>query len=406
MSAAPAPRPWVLLGALNALYLGFGSMGGLIQGGLPAVLRAEGLGIGAASAVYVLYLPFGLAFLWAPMVDRWRPLATLPRLGWIGLMQGLAVVLLLATALGQDLPRILLLALVFLVAAAMATMDIALDALAVALVPARLRPAAAACKMAALGLGAVFGGGVVVGLFGVLGWMPVFLLVAAWLVLTGLPVLALARAETAQPPEPVPRAGLRAALRQPALRARLLVITLISCLIFALSGLNRLMLIDLGATLEQVGWIAGTLGPVAMLAAAGAVPPVMRRAGSHGALALFLGVLLAASGALLAGWTGHRLWLAMAGTVLAGAAAAATLGVFTALLLGWARGPQPATDYAAFWGISRLTATLATMGAGQLVAVVGWPAFYAAGVAGLVIAIPLLRRALPLLDPDAANPSR
>ena len=136
----PAP---LLLVALNALYLGFGTMGGLLQGGLPAVLRAQGLGLGAASAAYAFYLPFGLAFLWAPLVDRRRmPWAT-PRIGWIIAMQCVAAALLLVASFGQALPLVVMVALMLAVAAALATMDIALDALAVGLVPPALRPAAA-----------------------------------------------------------------------------------------------------------------------------------------------------------------------------------------------------------------------------------------------------------------------
>ncbi len=72
---------------LSALYLGFGMTMGAIQSGLPTVLRAQGVSIGAAGWLYALYLPFGVAFLWSPLIDRWRPPVLTPRIGWIVPMQ-------------------------------------------------------------------------------------------------------------------------------------------------------------------------------------------------------------------------------------------------------------------------------------------------------------------------------
>ncbi|MGE0968631.1 hypothetical protein ACQFN5_00510 (plasmid) [Klebsiella sp. WOUb02] len=69
--------------AISALYIGFGMTMGLIQGGFPAIMRAQGMSLGAVGWLYALYLPLGMAFLWSPLVDRWRPPFLAVELAWI-----------------------------------------------------------------------------------------------------------------------------------------------------------------------------------------------------------------------------------------------------------------------------------------------------------------------------------
>lgn len=69
--------------------------------------------------------------------------------------------------------------------------------------------------------------------------------------------------------------------------------------------------------------------------------------------------------------------------------------ILSATTLGWARGNQPATDYAVLYGASRLIATVLLIGLANLVARIGWPIFYIGASIALVIATLLLRRILP-----------
>ena len=53
--------------AMGVLYVGFGVLAALLQGGLPPVLRARGLSVAQIGWTFALYLPIGLSFLWAPL---------------------------------------------------------------------------------------------------------------------------------------------------------------------------------------------------------------------------------------------------------------------------------------------------------------------------------------------------
>lgn len=380
--------------AISALYIGFGMTMGLIQGGFPAIMRAQGMSLGAVGWLYALYLPLGVAFLWSPLVDRWRPPFLAVELAWIVPMQLASALVVAGVALMQGADLRLLFAMGLFVAFAMATMDIALDALAVERIDSAWRPRAAACKLAALSIGAMIGGGAFVALFQRFGWATIFLCYAASLLLLIVPMLLVSRAKSAKAPLPaVPqqKASLRRLLRNPLQRRRLVLLTLTCCVIFPLSALNRLMLIDMQVSMEVIGGVVGTLGPVTMLITAGVAAPMMHRFGLPRTIWLFTALGIFALAAMATGYLLALPWLAIGGAVTMGAAVSGIYVVLSARILGWSRGEQPATDYATFYGVGRFVSTLATIGFAQMVALISWPLFYLCGALALLCVVALLR---------------
>lgn len=401
-SAPPSQTSQLLtLLGISALYIGFGMTMGLIQGGFPAIMRAQGMSLGAVGWLYALYLPLGVAFLWSPLVDRWHPPFLPPRLAWIVPMQALSALTVASVALLEGAPTGILFAMGLIVAFAMATMDIALDALAVEQIHPSWRPRAAACKLGALSVGAMIGGGAFVALFHLYGWAPIFLSYAACLMVLVLPMLLIVKEPH---PAGVPNnrqrhsASLGNMLRNPLQRKRLLLLTLTCCIIFPLAGLNRLMLIDLGVPMAQIGGIVGTLGPITMLITAGVSMPLMRRCGLAGALMVFTALGLLALAAMAAGFMFVQPVMAMSGAIAIGAAVSGIFVALSARILGWSSGAQPATDYATFYGVGRFVSTLATIAAAQMVSGMSWPLFYALGALALFIIVGLLRT--PMKEKD------
>ncbi len=393
---------WTLL-AMGSLYIGFGLAGGVIQGALPPILRAAGYSIGDVGWLFALYLPFGLTFLWASYVDRFSMPFLGKRTGWIIAMQSIAALALFAVANGEGLSAGTLFALGLVSVVFLATMDVALDALAVEQISPAWRPKAAATKLAALGIGGIIGGGLFVPLFDWLGWRDAFMFLGFAMLVIALPILSLVKKDreieqqksaAAAHVIKEARPSLLSMLRDRQLLYRLLVLTFACCVIFPLAGLNRIMLVDIGVPLERIGWIVGTLGPIAMMVAAVVSVPLMERCGLLRALYVFAGVCLIALLALLAGNIGRMELIAIAGaTILTGAVS----GMFVAMvtkIIGWADGDQPATDYAAYYGISRITSTLAMIAAAQFISLIGWPAFYLLGAISIPFVVLVLRNAL------------
>ncbi len=370
--------------ALNALYVGFGTILGTVQGGLPPILRQQGYAIGSVGLIYAFYLPFGLAFLWAHYIDRVRLPFLGHRTGWIVAMQAIAVCAILLVAFGSGFPVALLAALGLAATVAMATMDTALDALAVERISPDRRPLASGLKLAALSTGAMIGNGAFVVFFSRYGWTTSFVLLAAIMIALTLPILTIRERGAANEARPSEKASLVNVLRDAGRRRRLLLVTLVSCIIFPLAGLNRIMLVDLGVPLERIGWVVGTLGPVSMLLVSFVSMPLMSKAGLSAAFLTF-GILGVISVGLLsfASMSGNAS-LAIAGSIVTGAAVSGIYVTLMAKILGWAAGNQPATDYAAYYGISRLSSTVLTIAAAQVAATVDWSTFYGLGAAVLI----------------------
>lgn len=382
---------WRVLFAIGALYAGFGLMTALLQGGLPPILRARGMSMTHIAWTFALYLPLGLSFLWAPLIDRIRLPFLSPRIGWIVAAQAVAVAGLVAVAWQETAPLAVLFGLGLIIAMAVATMDLALDAMVVEMTGANTRPIAASLKLAALATGAMIGGGVFVGLLATLGWTATFSLAALLMALALVPAFGLAEDDRRLGQRhAVVDTRLYAAFRQPAMLLRLGGLVCIASLIFPLSALNRVMLVDLGVSLERIAWLVGTAQPLGLLAVSLCAAPLIRRLGERGAFLLFAVAGLVCLALMGFGYQAGAQAAGIAGAIGISAAVGGMVVVNASLMLVWAQGPQTATNYAVMFCGSRLAGIVATVLAGKLVAILGWSAFYALGAAGALLAAAVL----------------
>ncbi len=373
--------------AIGALYVGFGVMVGLLQGGLPPILRARGMSMDQIAWTFSLYLPIGLSFLWAPLVDRIRLPFLSPRIGWIVLSQLVAVAGLGVVAGSEHAALGLLFTWGLLIAVAVATMDLALDALAVEMTSEARKPMAASLKLAALATGSMLGGGVLVAVLERWGWGTTFTVVAVCMLLSLLPVLGLVHQEhhLNSTRTPVMQTRWFACLYQPKMRKCLALLVVCAGIIFPLSALNRVMLVDVGLSMERIGWLVGTLQPLGLLAVSVLATLLIRGLGHHKTLlwmALTGGLCVVL---LLIGYSFQLQAWAVVGTVGMSTVVGGLMVVYAALILAWSQGPQAATNYAVLFCATRLAGIVTSVLAGKLVAVIEWQAFYALGLMALLI---------------------
>ncbi|MGE0801973.1 MAG: MFS transporter [Lautropia sp.] len=394
-----------MLLAVALAYVSLGVILGFVQGGIAPVLRSEGIDLSAMRWVYALYLPFGVAFLWAPAVDSWRWPWFGRRTGWIIPLQWIAVLAIAVVACNPPgaVAWAVLLALGLVATAAAATMDVALDALTVESIPDRQRAAAAAAKVGGISLGSVLGGGVLVALYPQLEWGATMAIIAGIMALSGVPVLALVgrdRALSGQAPRR--RAHLMQALRKPGMTPRFVRLTLLVCTLLAIFNFNRLLLVDMGVSLERIGTVLGTIAPLANVAASGLAVLALRRLPLRRAAWLMAGISVAGAGTVWLGFATGDSALAIAGSVLTTAGAGALYVVLGGLILEWGAGEQAATDYALLYGLGRFIGTAALMILPGLIQTIGWSAFQgAAAIAFAASAWYFLR----LIPKTAARPS-
>lgn len=148
------------------------------------VLRDSGYSLVAIGATGVLFAPWALKFLWAPVVDRHGT-----RRRWLLTLQLLSAAVMLGLAT-LDLSTSLrwLLAGIAVVNLLSATQDVATDGLAVRLLGPRQRGVGNAIQVGAYRIGMIVGGGALLWLFSLAGWRLLFLTMAGLLLLTTVPV--------------------------------------------------------------------------------------------------------------------------------------------------------------------------------------------------------------------------
>ncbi|MBA3546990.1 MAG: MFS transporter [Nannocystis sp.] len=286
---------------LGSLYLAQGLPDGFFRQTLPVMLRREGVSLEGIGLATLLMLPWGLKFLWAPLVDRHGSPRFGRRRSWIVPLQvtAIATMLLLAQAEPQRGLAPLLCG-VLLINFVAATQDIAADGLAVALLRPEERGLGNGVQVAAYRLGMILSGGVLIVLFEQIGWSGCFYWMAGVSALAMLPVLA-TREPAAPPPER--DVGLLAGfLRQPGIGGWLLTIAAFKFGEAFATAMLRPMFVDRGISLVALGWITGTAGFIAGLVGAMVGGVFVGAYGRHRMLIIFgaLQAVAVASYALLA----------------------------------------------------------------------------------------------------------
>lgn len=395
-AVSPPQQSYIIL-TVGSVYVAFGILVALIQGGLPPVFRAKGLSVAQSSMVFLLYLPFGLSFLWSPLLDRFHPPILSKRLGWIVIMQAFVALALVIVAFSEQQSAIMLIITGFCISIAAATMDLALDAMTVEMVGEKIRPLASAFKLGGLSIGAIIGGGIILGLLNSIGWTVTFLSVAILTLVATLPVFLLS--EKSQPYGGSLKArgnSFKAFFKRQYMTRRLAALLFISASMFPLTMLNRMMLLDMGMPLEDVGWIVGTLQPVFLLIAALLGGPLMTRLGSSLTFYATSACALFAVFLLLFGFIYSSIPVAITGAISISVSVGMLFVVMGSYILEWAQGEQAATDYAIMFNASRLMGAVAGMLAGSVVTLLGWPLFYAGGAFTMLIACFVLGRVIHL----------
>jgi len=259
------------LGILWILYFVQGLPFGFQATALPVYLRDAGLSLTAIGFATALSLPWMLKALWAPLVDRYASERFGRRRSWIVPMQGgLLVACLAAGLLEPESSLSILFALVFLMNMFAATMDIAVDGLAVDLLEIEELGKGNIAQVVGYKVGMLTGGGLLVWASGTIGWEGLFFSMA---LLVGVAMLFTLRyrerhlPDPAEPTSPMLHPTIREVLRL--LRHRLVSKGMIWLLLFIgtykmgeymADTMFKPFLVDAGFGREQIGLWVGTWG--------------------------------------------------------------------------------------------------------------------------------------------------
>ncbi|MBD2309026.1 MFS transporter [Chroococcidiopsis sp. FACHB-1243] len=269
------------LGLLGSLYVSQLIPFWFLSQALPIFMRQKGVSLEAIGLLQLLALPIALNFLWSPLIDRYG----FTRWGhyrfWIICFQLLiAGVTAICAWLNVDRNLTALLVCIALISFFCASLDIATDALAIGLLKPNERGLGNAVQSVGGSLGAVIGGGGMLMLFDRWGWTASLQTLALIMVLALLPVF-LHR-------EKIPKRNKLSAASasktnstsrfatcfqfpsyfkifinfcsNPGVLNWLLVLLLYSSSSHMAATMFRPLLVDVGLSLSDIGWLTGVVG--------------------------------------------------------------------------------------------------------------------------------------------------
>lgn len=380
-------------GVLAALYFAQGLPFGFFTLAVPVLLRARGHDLRSVAGSSLLLLPWGLKFLWAPIVDRHGT-----KRSWILPMQVVVATVLaaLAAAPAGDL-RLLALGM-FVVAAASATQDIATDGLAVRLLPPDERGTGNGIQVGAYRIGMVVGGGLVPFVYERHGPAAAFLGMSALILLSSGPLWATGEPSAPGPaPGPTPGAPPDAPLREvlrpwirPAALPWLATLFLYKAGDALATPLVKPMLVDAGWSMSEIGALTGLAGSSVAAAASALGGPATGALSRPRALLLF-GLLQAGAQAAF-GFLDPVAVVVLEHFV----GTFATVALFTAMMDRCTRPAHAASDYTVQASLVVFFTGLVGAAGGGLADAVGYRPFFAlcgaVSAAGALLAATTTRR--------------
>jgi MFS transporter, PAT family, beta-lactamase induction signal transducer AmpG len=249
------------IGLLICLYMSQSLPTTFFSQTIPVFLRQQGVSLETIGLLSLLIFPQVLRFLWAPWIDRYGRTPRGHYKFWIVGAQSVMVVLLIVCAwfnLQTDLPTIIAILVVLYIA--IATQDIATDALAIELLDERERGIGNGIQVGASSLGAVLGGGVLLLLLENFGWQKSVVNLAILIAILAMPIYL--HRETIPPivPQVNQRGAIRSFLTSSTNRDWLLAIWIFGMSLGMTLPMVQTLLVDRGWSLTDIGILTGIVG--------------------------------------------------------------------------------------------------------------------------------------------------
>ncbi|WP_416260300.1 MFS transporter [Gibbsiella quercinecans] len=392
-----------VLPAIAGIYISQTVITALTTQALPSLLREAGASLQVAGLTALLWVPWGLRFLWAPAVERRRlPSGRLERRSRTLVLTGQWLIAMIFLGMGGlalmghfSLTKHAgwILAGLLLAALVAATTDVASDGFTVEQLSSQQRGWGNVAQVGGSYIGAMLGAGGFLLVAGGMGWPWALMSASLAILLLSIPMLLLR--EPPRTPGLVlenHRPGLRHALRRPEIRTGLLLLLLSSIGVRLTLGMFGPFLLDRGLSLEQLGWFFGSLHIGAGLTGAFLGGLLVRAAPGWRAVWIAVGLKACALAALTIAAPSASLTVLMALMV----AVFASLGfVWVALysaLMGLTSPLQSGVDFTLFQSADALLAVSGGLAGGWLAQHLGYGVCFGLAAASALVAALIVRR--------------
>ncbi|MEM9004448.1 MAG: MFS transporter [Cyanobacteria bacterium P01_F01_bin.86] len=381
------------LGLLGSLYVSQYIPITFLYETLPIFLRQQGLSLRTIGLLNLLALPLIFKFLWSPLIDRYG----FTRWGhyriWIFgfqlLLGGTTIALAFVEVASQFQ---LLLAGALLISVLSASQDIATDALAVGLLPPQERGLGNGVQRGGNALGAMIGGGGMLLLLNFAGWQATLLGLAGLILLALMPLIRhseIVQQKSAGYQELNAIKGYFKTLsnfcRRPQIGGWLLVLVTYALGPYMASTMFRPLLVDVGLSLADIGFLLGVISYGAGFAGALVAGLLIAPLGRKRSLLIFGSLQVAAIATYLlpvAGFVSFPM-LSLVAITNQIANSMATTTLFT-IMMDKSQVGTAGTDYTVQSSIAYLSGIVAAVISGIIAQAIGYP-----GLFGISIAIAL-----------------
>ncbi len=379
-----------LFGILACLYMAQAIPSYLFAAAIPPILREQGVSRSAIGMLSLILLPLVLKFLWAPYVDRLRPVARAHRASWIFITQ-LGVIGCICAMMWikpTDVAGILVIGLAASVL--ISTQDIATDGYAVKQLAPADRPTGNAIQGGSVALGVVIGGTLGLIVYESYGWDSMLTMVALVSVVPLLATLAMRESSVSPGGElPSPRPSIMNFLRRPEARQ----ILWIALIYRASEGLVKAMegpyLVDAGVPLDVIGYLSGAGAVTVGLGGSALAAWLLNKRGA----ASVLGLLGALRTICFVVFAMHALGVVSGSWPIFGASFFQTfirymeLVALYSLFMSVSSSDQPGTDFTILSCAQLIVYMAGSMLAGRLADMMGYGALFtlAAALSGVAV---------------------
>ncbi len=261
-------RKMTLLGGLYVTqFLGLG----FILTAVPAILRDQGSSLSDISIVYTLGFIWSIKFLWAPLIDRFSPSTSQHYRSWLILLQSLMILSLICAAVLDITSQYTLLIVCFaLFSVFSASQDIAADALGITILEPQERGVGNSIQASGGFIGNFVGGGVVLMTYEWLEWTGSLLILA---MATTLPLVNIWRYKEPARAANIDHKNVRYRdminfFKRPNSGRWLSILLTYTLGISIAYTLVNPMLVDIGWSLDEIGFATSIVGSFAAISGA------------------------------------------------------------------------------------------------------------------------------------------
>lgn len=292
------------MGLLICLYVSQSLPAAFFSQTIPVFLRQQGVSLESIGLLSLLILPQVLRFLWAPWVDSYgRTKRGHYKLWIIGAQSVMVVLLIICSCLNLRTDFANIIAILLVLYIAIATQDIATDALAISLLDEREHGIGNGIQIGANSLGALVGGGVLLLLLESFGWQKSVINLAIAISLLAIPIYLHREKLTSISPQVHKWGNIRSFVSLSANRDWLLAICIFGMSLGMTLPMTQTLLVDRGWNMTDIGMLMGIFGNTVSLVSALVAGAIVTMLGKDRS------ILLAQGFAIFT--IGLQLWLAV-----------------------------------------------------------------------------------------------